>query len=713
MPFSGLTERMIFAGFSQKVRNHRLVWWLVFATVGPKQRNLLKTILTQDDLQMKSYIKLSLTAAVSLLALISAAHASPATATTDVNVRSGPGSSFAILDQLYRGENVDVVECVQSGWCRVTQDGPSGWVYSRYLGQGNQGGNQGGGQGGNPANPQPQNQGNTNACFYTQPGHRGQSFCIGNGTVNQLPAPFNNSLSSYEVFGGAHVNFCTGSNMTGACYEGSRSTPTLGAALDNQASSLEVFGGSGGGNQANGGFNNNQGNQGGQQPNQGNQGNQGNQNNASDPNCSFGLVIDQNGQSSFALTCGDNPVLPPAGNGGNGNQGGNAGNGNGANAGNNNAGNNNAGGNQANNPPPLPPVAFADNEPGVCFFSKPNGGGRKFCSGIDRLGILNQSMFETVSSIKIYHRAKVTLCTEVDFRGRCDTFSRARANLPFGIDNKAQSAVIFVGNDDGIPLRRDPAPQAGGNNNGAGNPPPLPPAAQNDGNGQGNNGGAAPMPLPPVINAGVCFYNGENWRGYKRCYGANKEGQLVNLPRGTYPKSIALARGVQIKICSQEQLNGNCEIIKTTKEKLPSRLIRHGVGSVKFYTANRTPVVQTAGRMSLAGGESLDMDRHRRYAPNQGGTGAEFEIGAIPGGTFTLTFNSRVATAKYGTQKPGYIGCSLWELSTRNPRKYLLSSVRVNTYFCLRTTDGRTAALQYKGMANGKARFTSEVWRIR
>lgn len=64
----------------------------------------------------------------------SAAMAYPATATASVNVRSGPGPAYRIVDQLYAGERVNIVNC-RFGWCYVDHRGPDGWVAAAYLGR--------------------------------------------------------------------------------------------------------------------------------------------------------------------------------------------------------------------------------------------------------------------------------------------------------------------------------------------------------------------------------------------------------------------------------------------------------------------------------------------------------------------------------------------------------------------------------------------------
>jgi hypothetical protein len=74
-------------------------------------------------------------AALALVATTAAASAAPAYATGGVNVRSGPGTQYAKVDTLARGEQVDVKQC-QGSWCYVIKSGPDGWVSANYLARG-------------------------------------------------------------------------------------------------------------------------------------------------------------------------------------------------------------------------------------------------------------------------------------------------------------------------------------------------------------------------------------------------------------------------------------------------------------------------------------------------------------------------------------------------------------------------------------------------
>ena len=77
-------------------------------------------------------------AALALVATTAAASAAPAYATGNVNVRSGPGTGYGVVDTLRRGEQVDVQYC-RGSWCFVDKRGPSGWVSANYLDRGRPG----------------------------------------------------------------------------------------------------------------------------------------------------------------------------------------------------------------------------------------------------------------------------------------------------------------------------------------------------------------------------------------------------------------------------------------------------------------------------------------------------------------------------------------------------------------------------------------------
>lgn len=74
-------------------------------------------------------------AALALMATAGTAIAAPAFATGNVNVRSGPGTYYSVVDVLRRGERVDVERC-RGSWCFVEKRGPDGWVSSSFLSRG-------------------------------------------------------------------------------------------------------------------------------------------------------------------------------------------------------------------------------------------------------------------------------------------------------------------------------------------------------------------------------------------------------------------------------------------------------------------------------------------------------------------------------------------------------------------------------------------------
>jgi len=79
----------------------------------------------------KAFLAAGLAAAL-LVFGAGAAMAAQAQATSTVNVRSGPGTGYAIVDKLHPGELVDMIRC-NEGWCYVGKSGTDGWVAQAYL----------------------------------------------------------------------------------------------------------------------------------------------------------------------------------------------------------------------------------------------------------------------------------------------------------------------------------------------------------------------------------------------------------------------------------------------------------------------------------------------------------------------------------------------------------------------------------------------------
>jgi uncharacterized protein YraI len=74
-------------------------------------------------------------AALAIIATAAAASAAPAVAASSLNVRTGPGTGYPVVDTLHRGEQVDVKYC-RGSWCFVEKRGPDGWVSANYLSSG-------------------------------------------------------------------------------------------------------------------------------------------------------------------------------------------------------------------------------------------------------------------------------------------------------------------------------------------------------------------------------------------------------------------------------------------------------------------------------------------------------------------------------------------------------------------------------------------------
>lgn len=68
-------------------------------------------------------------AAAFLVAGAGVAAAYPATVTTNLNVRSGPGTNYAVIDSLPAGSVVDIAGCSGS-WCEIAG---TGWSSAAYL----------------------------------------------------------------------------------------------------------------------------------------------------------------------------------------------------------------------------------------------------------------------------------------------------------------------------------------------------------------------------------------------------------------------------------------------------------------------------------------------------------------------------------------------------------------------------------------------------
>ena len=63
------------------------------------------------------------------------AHAAPALATNNVNLRQGPGTNFPVITTIPGGSQVEISGC-QGQWCTVTWQGQTGYSIATSFDQG-------------------------------------------------------------------------------------------------------------------------------------------------------------------------------------------------------------------------------------------------------------------------------------------------------------------------------------------------------------------------------------------------------------------------------------------------------------------------------------------------------------------------------------------------------------------------------------------------
>ncbi len=165
-----------------------------------------------------------------------------AVATTNLNVRSGPGPNNPVVHVLQRGEEVDILRC-SNGWCLVESRGPTGWATRNYLRDIIQTG-----PGPRPPVVQPPvirppvqpPVGQSNVCFYDQPNFRGRSFCAWPGDSEARLGSWGDRIMSVEVNGRAAVDVCASSNFRN-CSFFDRDVPVLNRMLQNNVGSYRVL----------------------------------------------------------------------------------------------------------------------------------------------------------------------------------------------------------------------------------------------------------------------------------------------------------------------------------------------------------------------------------------------------------------------------------------------------------------------------------------
>lgn len=209
-----------------------------------------------------SPMKIAALVGATLATLIFAAPAQAATANANVNVRSGPGTDYRVVDVLRRGDRADIVRR-SGGWCQVEKPGPDGWVSCRYLSDDRGGGgivigggdrgpdvdiefsipgfsfSIGSGRGdfdfGRPDRPR-----RGEVCFYEHTDYRGSRFCARSGERIRALGAWNDRISSIRVRGNVEAQVCEHSNFRGRCVVVDRSVRNLGRRGNDVISSIRV-----------------------------------------------------------------------------------------------------------------------------------------------------------------------------------------------------------------------------------------------------------------------------------------------------------------------------------------------------------------------------------------------------------------------------------------------------------------------------------------
>jgi hypothetical protein len=195
-----------------------------------------------------------------LAATSTAALSATAFSSTALNVRSGPGANYAVVDRMNAGERVNVDRCIPGfRWCHVQRNGADGWVSAAYLRDTQRrplnqfafnlnipqlGFTIALGQDGlvvRPGQPpQPPRAGR--ACFYEHANYQGRSFCAVEGQANaRLGATWNDRISSIRLDNGAEARVCEHWGFEGRCRVVTRDLAFVGQPNNDIISSYRVM----------------------------------------------------------------------------------------------------------------------------------------------------------------------------------------------------------------------------------------------------------------------------------------------------------------------------------------------------------------------------------------------------------------------------------------------------------------------------------------
>lgn len=82
---------------------------------------------------MSTFTRTALVGAAFLVCSAGIAAAYPATVTTSLNLRSGPGGGYGVLTTMPPGAQVDIRNCLGNGWCELGFAGVVGYASGNYL----------------------------------------------------------------------------------------------------------------------------------------------------------------------------------------------------------------------------------------------------------------------------------------------------------------------------------------------------------------------------------------------------------------------------------------------------------------------------------------------------------------------------------------------------------------------------------------------------
>jgi hypothetical protein len=163
------------------------------------------------------------------LTVAAAAADQPATTSGYANLRSGPGTSYGVIDTLDPGTDLIVHACTGT-WCAITTDSDADGFLAKSLIDFDSAPDSG---------PAPAD--DAEICFYQGPGFSDANFCVNPGdSDDSIPGSFNNAIESILISGGASIEVCTGPAMSGYCRTFDHSVQKLPSSLRDKITSYSA-----------------------------------------------------------------------------------------------------------------------------------------------------------------------------------------------------------------------------------------------------------------------------------------------------------------------------------------------------------------------------------------------------------------------------------------------------------------------------------------